>query len=331
MGTDYGVFTVSLDFELYWGNRDKKAIQDYEENLRGAKKAIGLMLELFEKYEVHATWATVGFLFTQNSEELKKNTPSKIPNYQNPKLNPYRYIKNSKSLEACYHFAPEMIDKISKHKNQEIGTHTFSHYYCLEKGQTAEEFSSDIEAAVNVAKKKNIPIKSLVFPRNQWNEGYLSVLKKHGIASYRGNEKGWLYKAKNQSDEKLFRRAFRLMDAYVNISGSNTYSLQSIDTAKPINIQSSRFLRPVSKKFSALETIRKKRITKALEQAAKNNEVFHLWWHPHNFGANTKENIEFLTDILSTYRSMKERYGMKSLNMGELSSLISNERGHEQN
>ena len=66
MESKYGIFTVSLDFELYWGVRDKRTIEDYEKNLEGAKKAIEVILEVFEEYEVHATWATVGFLFAKN-------------------------------------------------------------------------------------------------------------------------------------------------------------------------------------------------------------------------------------------------------------------------
>ena len=33
--------------------------------------------------------------------------------------------------------------------------------------------------------------------------------------------------------------------------------------------------------------------------AAKNNEDYHLWWHPHNFGVNIRENIKNLDNILS--------------------------------
>ena len=152
MKIDHGIFTVSLDFELYWGILDVKSIQDYQENLKSVPKVIEIMLELFEEYEVHATWATVGFLFAQDVEELKQTIPTKIPNYNNPKFNPYLYITNNNTLESCYHFAPYLIDKIHNYKNQEIGTHTFSHYYCLEEGQSKEEFSSDIEAAIMMAK-----------------------------------------------------------------------------------------------------------------------------------------------------------------------------------
>ena len=52
-----------------------------------------------------------------------------------------------------------------------------------------------------------------------------------------------------------------------------------------------------------------------MTQAAKKNQVFHLWWHPHNFGNNTSENLIFLGEIIKHYVILKDTYGMKSLNM----------------
>jgi peptidoglycan/xylan/chitin deacetylase (PgdA/CDA1 family) len=322
MSKTAGVFTVSLDFERYWGVRDKRAIKEYQANLMGVDNAIEKILEQFDKYDIHATWAAVGFLFAHDIDELRVLSPEQKPGYTNTLRDPYRYIEDNSVLEPFCHFSPEMIDKIKNAKNQEVGTHTFSHFYCLEDGQIANEFRSDIEAAINIAKKSGITIKSLVFPRNQWNNDYFSILDDCGIISYRGNEKGWIYKAVNPSEERLARRALRLIDSYINISGSNGYPLDSIDTVPPVNIPSSRFLRPVSKRFSKLEHLRKRRIIKSLEQCAIKGEVFHLWWHPHNFGVNTEDNIEFLEVILSRYKEMKIKHGMRSLNMGELGELV---------
>ncbi|MCP4047428.1 MAG: polysaccharide deacetylase, partial [Gammaproteobacteria bacterium] len=89
MTFEKGIFTVSLDFELYWGFRDKRTIREYEENLRGVEKAIEGTLGLFDKYDIHATWAIVGFLFAQDIEELKAFSPQQKPNYHNKRLSPY--------------------------------------------------------------------------------------------------------------------------------------------------------------------------------------------------------------------------------------------------
>ena len=56
--------------------------------------------------------------------------------------------------------------------------------------------------------------------------------------------------------------------------------------------------------------------------AAKNNELFHLWWHPHNFGKDIFNNISFLNKILEHYNTLQFKYGMKSFNMKEVAHLI---------
>ena len=51
---------------------------------------------------------------------------------------------------------------------------------------------------------------------------------------------------------------------------------------------------------------------------AKKNKLYHLWWHPHNFGKNIEENFETLTSILDHYQELNKNYGMRSLNMQEI-------------
>ena len=75
-----------------------------------------------------------------------------------------------------------------------------------------------------------------------------------------------------------------------------------------LNVCASRMLRPYSPKLSFLEGLRLKRIKKEMTYAAKKGEMYHLWWHPHNFGANMEENLRFLESILQTYKSCNEKY-----------------------
>ncbi len=133
MNLKHGIFTVSLDFELYWGVRDKRSIDEYKYNLHGVREAVSEMLRIFSDNNIHATWATVGFLFFKDSEDLKKNIPKLLPKYNREELSPYKYIDENSGLDTVYHFAPEIIKLILEHEGQEIGTHTFSHYYCLIK------------------------------------------------------------------------------------------------------------------------------------------------------------------------------------------------------
>jgi peptidoglycan/xylan/chitin deacetylase (PgdA/CDA1 family) len=319
-----GIFTISLDFELYWGMKDTVSVEKYADNIRGVPFAVDALLKSFHQYDIHATWAIVGFLYFKDLEELKKNLPHKKPSYQNEELDLYRYIDSYDSLISTYHFAPDTIEKIIHDTSQEIGTHTFSHYYCLEEGQTKEEFYSDIEYAVKVTKDKTgKDVKSLVFPRNQWNDEYLSVLSDLDILCYRGNEESWIYNAVcEEKKTSPLRRILRLLDSYFNITGHNTYTLEKLESQNIFNIPASRFLRPASKPFNLLEKTRLQRIKSSMTYAAKHRQLFHLWWHPHNFGKDIETNMAFLKKILEHYKTLHHQYNMQSLNMGEVASLL---------
>ena len=73
-----------------------------------------------------------------------------------------------------------------------------------------------------------------------------------------------------------------------------------------------------------------RRILDDLTYAATQGLVYHLWWHPHNFGENIQENFAFLKAILDRHRMLKQMYGMESLNMGDIArrSLNANETVH---
>jgi peptidoglycan/xylan/chitin deacetylase (PgdA/CDA1 family) len=171
-----GKFIISLDFELMWGVRDKRSLTNYGENIITVWQVLPEMIKLFEKYSVKATFATVGFLFATSKDDLLKNTPNHCPQYNDENLSPYNgYFDNINESNYKYHFASELISLIKNYPNQEIATHTFSHYYCLEPGQNKDEFLSDIKAAIQIARRSGIDLKSLVFPRNQFNDEYLEI------------------------------------------------------------------------------------------------------------------------------------------------------------
>jgi peptidoglycan/xylan/chitin deacetylase (PgdA/CDA1 family) len=320
-----GKFIISLDFELLWGVRDKRTVNDYGDNIKAVWTVLPKMLELFDKYEVDATFATVGFLFAADLEDLKSYLPSVQPQYHNSKLSPYHeHLKQEAFISGHreYHFARELIELIKKYPGQELASHTFCHYYCLEKGQSIAEFEADLGAAHRIAADAGVSLQSFVFPRNQFNKQYIQVIKDKGILSYRGNEKAWFYKPAKGDDEGLVKRAFRLLDTYLNISGHNTYRPSDLAAEFPFNIPASRFLRPYSKRLKSLEGLRLRRIKKGMLHAAERKEVFHLWWHPHNFGAQQSENLAFLESILEYYSMLKKTYGFESITMGALAQEL---------
>lgn len=77
-----------------------------------------------------------------------------------------------------------------------------------------------------------------------------------------------------------------------------------------------------SSKLKSFEGLRLRRILRSMTYAAKTGTVFHIWWHPHNFGVNQKENIGFLIRILNHYTFLNQQYGFESVTMKELSSTL---------
>ena len=319
-----GNFIISLDFELNWGVWDVVSLNQYKPNLDGVQKVIPALLSLFDKYNVQATFATVGFLFFENKEDLINYSPTKKPSYENEKLSPYanQLLHAGKNeTEDKLHFAPTLINLIKKY-NQEVACHTFCHYYCLENGQTKSEFEADLLAGKLIAEKSNVKLKSIVFPRNQYNKAYIEICKKAGITSYRGNEKSWIYKAVNSGQETLIRRFFRLLDTYINLSGNNCYQDEFMKDDIICNIPSSRFLRPHNTKLALLDNLKLLRIKNSMTYAAKRGQTYHLWWHPHNFGINLEENLIFLEKILIHADILKKTYGFRSISMQNLASEL---------
>lgn len=325
MGSGHGgALVISLDFEMHWGVRDHWTVDDYRENLEGERKVIPLLLKMFRAYEIHATWATVGFLFFETKADLLAHLPARLPAYKTRELSPYPFLQTLGENEASapYHFAPSLLALIREVPHQEIGSHTFSHYFCLEDGQTVEAFRADSRAAVDTARRNGLTLKSFVFPRNQFQESYLEVCREMGIRAYRGNERSWIYRAKNEDHQSRFQRAVRLLDAYLPISGHNTYPIETIPKTIPCNVPSSRFLRPYVPVLRWFEWLRVRRILSGMTYAATHNEVYHLWWHPHNFGANMEKNFAILETILRHYRSLQKKYGMRSLHMAEVADEV---------
>ena len=87
-----GIFTISLDFELFWGVRDHRTLESYGENIRNVHHVVPRLLELFSKYDVHCTWATVGFLFFNEKKEMISKLPAERPTYKKMEYDPYTYL-----------------------------------------------------------------------------------------------------------------------------------------------------------------------------------------------------------------------------------------------
>jgi peptidoglycan/xylan/chitin deacetylase (PgdA/CDA1 family) len=307
---------ISLDFELHWGVRHTlRPDGPYRSNLLGARIAVPRLLDLFEEFGAGVTWATVGFLFARTRQEREECSPRLRPEYTNPMLDAYREAIGSGEAEDPLHYAPSLIAEIRRRPRQELATHTFSHFYCQEPGQTEDAFRADLTSAIGIAARYDVRPRSVVFPRNQF--GYARVLRELGITSYRGVERHWMYEGSSMARQNiLLRRGARLLDNYLELSADSVTRWRDVPQPDGLcNIPSSRILRPYFKGLAALEPLRLKRILDVLGKAARTNGIVHLNWHPHNFGLNLEENLRVLRSILECYACHRDSHGMRSLSM----------------
>ncbi len=309
-----GTLIVSLDFELFWGMHDCIALNQYAPHILGGREGIPKMLELFQRFGIHATWATVGMLFAKGPQDLSPYLPVNRPSYISEKLSPYPFLHTLKEDDPLY-FAPGLPNLILQTPGQELGSHTFCHYYCREEGQTTEQFRQDMLSAKAIAADRGYDLKSVVLPRNQSETPYTQVLRELGFTSYRDEENDWIH------EKVKFRplmRLLRLIDVYLPLTGHSCFTPRNEDGI--VNIVGSRMYKP--KFIGLLEPLKLRRIKKQMLYAAKHDLCFHLWWHPHNIGVETEYHLRQLEEIFSYYDDLRKTYGMRSLNMGELTAEV---------
>lgn len=336
-----GVFTISLDFELHWGGFEKWPLSSHRAPATGngqpvtfdryflsTREVIPHLLDLFQRYEIHATWAAVGMLLNDSRQELLQNAPAARPVYQNRMLSPYHFIDTHGIGEGeqddPFHFAPSLIRLILDTPHQELGTHTYAHFYCNEPGQTVDQFRADLKAAKKVSEKYGVTLRALVFPRNQFNTSYLKVCREEGITSVRSNPLDWFWRINSTQYEPVWKRLNRGLDAYFPIGKKNTYRIEDISYNRdlPFCLPASRLLRPYRPSELMLNGLKVQRICNEIERAAKQGEVYHLWWHPHNFGGYPEKSLKALETILRKYQLCRKQFGMQSLNMSETATML---------
>jgi len=304
--------------------RDKRPLEACREDLLGDRLVVPRLLALFDEFGIHATWAFVGFLFYRDRARLVEVLPQELPQYLDSRLCPYFELPRigANEDEDPFRFGASLVEEVLRHGGQELASHTFSHYYCLEPGQTLGEFRADLDAARSAAAQYGVELSSLVLPRNQVNEEYLATCRDCGFLAYRGNQTSWLYRARNGREETPFRRAARYTDAFVNLSGMQAHALADPGDDRPVNVPASRFFYPSKKMTAPFDRLRVRRIRREMTFAAEHGLLYHLWWHPHNFGRDPETNLALLREVLEHYRHLHETAGMQSRTMREVAEAV---------
>ena len=280
---------ISLDFELRWGVADKlpDSPEPYRRNLEGEPEAVYGMLEYFGREGIGATWATVGAVSCSDWDEYLDRAPPP-PAYEDPRHG----FKNSwRALDphGDLHFAPAAVAAIAAACGQELASHTFSHIYFRETGCGPGDVVADSRAVAAAFEEKfGIMPTSFVFPRNQL--GHVDLLRQAGIRRWRTNPRARSWNATRRDEQSRLTRGMRLIDALAPIGSRRAPSHE---------MRASYLIRfPLSDRLWKLHMRRIQRDARDL----RCGETLHLWWHPHNLGANVAGNLRRLAELIDTVR-----------------------------
>jgi peptidoglycan/xylan/chitin deacetylase (PgdA/CDA1 family) len=319
-----GALVISLDFELHWGVRDHVGRHDALYGRLGeARRAVADLLTVFASRNIRATWATVGFLFASTRQELDAHLPTKRPTYERAVLDPYVETIGLDEADDPEHLAGSLVELIGATAGQEVASHTFSHYYCLDPGQSESTFRADLAAAQSIARWRGLEMTSLVLPRNQWNPSYTEAVLDQGFHCIRGPQRSWGHQARQSGGRSILRRGARLAGTYVGVSPPPTTAWgQVLQPSGLCDVPASAFMRPFNPGRQRLEPLRLARLHSGMRHAARQGRIFHLWWHPHNFSQHRSENFAVLERVLDEFDRMAGAEGMQSLSMGDVSGIV---------
>lgn len=320
-----GKLVISLDLELYWGRRRYHGKHKGRDELLSARRAVPTLLELFADYRVRATWPVVGFLFCQSRHELLDSLPGRLPAYRDAHTSPYAHLARvgETELQDPVHFAPSLVEAIARRPGQEVACHTFSNFHCHPEQRQLPQFEADLRAAIEVARRRGLILRSLAFPDNQTHPEYLDICQKLGISAYRGRPPCWPYHAADHQKPggiaRRLRNWVRTADTVVPLTGTARVA-DDIPTGRcPVNVPATRRFRPYAgRQRDWLARMQRRRMFAELDWAARNGGIFHLWAPVRDFGRGLSKLLEELRFLLERFDGWRRLGEMESLTMHEV-------------
>lgn len=306
-----GSLVFSVDAELAWGVHDLHPLTKTErQRCRHARTRWLMLLDLFETYDIPATWAVVGHLLTDD-ERYREQHPLSDAWFQTA----VRGIENQPEEWLAHDLIEEIQTSPVGH---ELGSHSFSHVIFSDASVDVAE--AECRLAREVGKEYRFDFTSFVFPRNEI--AHREVLSESGFQCYRGT----------QPNEFLSVPGFRGLGLLAgSVLGRVTPPTvtPSVDEFGLVTIPASVFLGGFrGQPWSALASLNGdpavKLIRRGIDRASENGEVFHLWLHPHDL--TNSYYIDRVRKVLA-YVSMKCRQNkIRIETMGEVAERHATDR-----
>jgi hypothetical protein len=323
---DRPVFILSLDIELGWGSFNHNGLERHRRSYEKTRGLIRQMLDLFDANQFAATWAVVGHLFLDHCSRVGDGNHNHVlqPEYSWWPQGWLSHDPFSNMEHDPYFYAPDIIDSLlGCPTEQELASHTFTHAILGDPECTREVAWSQLQEAMKVTEARGRRLRSLVYPRNQ--VGHIDVLAELGFTSYRGMDRTWYQRGPHRG---RLNRGMHYMDRWLaftpmvfsSISGSRIQNKENWT----FNLPGSMFYVPCDGIWQTVPL--KRRITQAyrgLDEAVKQNALFHLWFHPFNLGSSPRL-LDGLESIIKYACRLRDHEGMQCLTMSATAETLQN-------
>jgi len=313
MSEHNGVFTLSLDTELAWGTFDVGRAEKFEEAYRATPNVIERLCDLFDRYQIPATWALVSHLLV-DCEHGREHFGRAPPDFDWID-DWFAELPCSSGLDQELWYAPWLLNRLRAcETTQEIGLHGATHLQLGATGCSKQHADEEIETAVETLRELGVEPKSFVFPRN--DVGHIDVLREHGIRTYRAVDARWYERSSVPGPVK---RPLRFVDEAAR---------RPPPVVEPelndglVSIPGSQVFRPTQGGWkytpsgSSID-----RAEKGLKRAARTGGVFHLWFHPFNLGHAPSRDLQRFERVLQSANDLVESGDLECRPMQEVATL----------
>jgi len=310
-----GYFVFSLDTELAIGyfDWDKKRAERFSPDGSRERWSIRSILGLLDEFNLVATWAVVGHLFYERCEFCKV---CPIKEWQGK----YKSFEEVYGTGNPLWYGADVFQWILNSRlNHEIGFHGYTHELFSEKVMSRERATLEIEEWMRLAGRHGITPKSVVFPRDK--SGHLDVMAEHGLVCYRSEQFVPLV-----IRNKYFGKYAKVMDHILSISTPPVYNPDEFENNGIVRLLASQHFFDFNRKAELildglnLHYLRIKRMLRAVQKAAEEKKVVHIWAHPWEF--RTQKDIEKLRLLFECVSEEIEKGRMQSIRMIDLAEMV---------
>jgi hypothetical protein len=261
-----GKVAISIDLELAWGVWDTATADDLRLAETAERPICIALFDLFDRYQVPATWLVVAALLDERSA-ISRPGP-----------------------KSCW-YAPELVERIVEAKvRHEIGSHSGRHIYF--DSIAADEAQDDIDFAKRMHRAHGLGFDSFVFPRGA--VGHVDILARAGFRVVRSRDVGLLRTASYGAGPTA--RAANFVDQFLAVPPHPSFPDalgQLVEIPGSMLIMGRNGLR----RF-ILPQVTRAKLWLGLKRAQRSGGTFHLWFHPSNFYYRRDEQLATLAWFL---------------------------------